>query len=387
MQKIREFDEEVTILFITAYGDVDLAIKSMKEGAADFIQKSWDEQKIISTVMAAYRLNSSKKEVNRLRSGQHLLVGAIEKDYYLVKGPSVEMNKIYNLIDKVAETDASVLITGESGTGKEVIARQIHKRSLRAEEIFVSVDLGSIQSTLFESELFGHKKGSFTDASSDRPGRIEIASGGTLFLDEIGNLPLNLQPKLLNVLQGKKVSRIGENREREIDFRLISATNLSLPQMIRDKKFREDLLYRIRTVEIELPPLRQRKEDIPFLADYFLKIYGGKYKRELTITDQGKNKLTKHKWPGNVRELQHSIEKAVILSSGSKLHSSDFHLEDPLHLTDEEKYSFNLEENEREIILNALNTFEWNMSKTAKELGINRSTLYDKIKKYDLKPV
>jgi len=387
MQKIREFDEDVTLLFITAYGDVDLAIKAMKEGAADFIQKSWDEQKIISTVMSAFRLNRSRKEVNRLKSGQHLLGGTIEKDFLLVKGPSIAMKGIYNLIEKVAVTDANVLITGESGTGKEVIARQIHKQSLRAGEIFVSVDLGVLQHNLFESELFGHKKGSFTDASSDRAGRIEIASGGTLFLDEIGNLPLNLQPKLLKVLQSKRINRIGENQEREIDFRLVSATNMSLKDMIRNKMFREDLLYRIRTVEIELPPLRQRVEDIPVLVDQFLKIYGEKYKKEISITDQAKNKLMKHSWPGNVRELKHSIEKAVIFSAGSRLQSSDFHLEDRIQKKEAAGYSFNLEENEREIILNALNAFEWNMSKTAKELGINRSTLYDKIKKYELKPV
>ncbi len=387
MQKIREWDEEVTILFITAYGDVELAIKAMKEGAADFIQKSWDEQKIISTVMSAYRLNHSRKEVNRLRSGQHLLGNAIEKEFHLVRGNSPLMENIYDLIDKVSITDASVLITGESGTGKEVIARQIHKRSRRSAEIFISVDLGAIQANLFESELFGHRKGAFTDAREDRPGRFEIASGSTLFLDEIGNLPLGLQPKLLKVLQQRKVTRLGENHEREVDFRLISATNMSLPRMIHDKAFREDLLYRIRTVEIELPPLRKRIEDIPVLVDHFIMIYGKKYGKEFSISEQAINKLKRYRWPGNVRELQHSIEKAVILSSGTKLQGSDFLLEDHFKKADKNEYSFNLEENEREIILNALTAFEWNMSRTAKELGINRSTLYDKIKKYELKPV
>ncbi len=387
MQKIRELDDEVTLLFITGYGDVDLAIKALKEGANDFIQKSWDEQKIISTVMAAYRLNRSKKEVNRLKSGQHLLGNAIDKEFHFVSGDSPLMQNIYELIDKVSVTDASVLITGESGTGKEVIARQIHKKSLRSREIFVSVDLGAIQQNLFESELFGHRKGAFTDAREDRVGRFEIATGGTLFLDEIGNLPLSLQPKLLKVLQSKRVSRIGENHEREIDFRLITATNMVLPGMIRDKIFREDLLYRIRTVEIELPPLRKRLEDIPDLVNHFIKLYGKKYKKEISISDQVINKLKKYSWPGNVRELQHSIEKAVILSSGTRLQGSDFQLEEHFRKAEKIEYSFNLEENEREIILNALITYEWNMSKTAKELGINRSTLYDKIKKYELKPV
>jgi two-component system, NtrC family, response regulator HydG len=387
MQKIREMDEEVTLLFITAYGDVELAIKAMKEGAADFIQKSWDEQKIISTVMSAYRLNRSRKEVKRLKSGQHLLGNAIEKDFFLVEGESPLMKNVYELIDKVSVTDASVLITGESGTGKEVIARQIHKRSLRSEEIFVSVDLGALQQNLFESELFGHIKGSFTDAREDRPGRFEIASGGTIFLDEIGNLPINLQPKLLKVLHHKRVSRIGENNDRETDFRLISATNRSLTDMIMERLFREDLLYRIRTVEIEIPPLRKRVEDIPVLAKHFLKVYEEKYKKEVSLSDQALNKLKKFEWPGNVRELQHAIEKAVILSSGTRLQSTDFQLEDHFRQMEKNKYTYNLEENEREIILNALTAFEWNMSQTAKELGINRSTLYDKIRKYELKPV
>jgi len=387
MQKIRELDEEVTILFITAYGDVELAIKAMKEGAADFIQKSWDEQKIISTVMSACRLNHSRKEVNRLRSGQHLLGNTIDREFNLVRGISPLMEDIYGLIDKVSVTEANILITGESGTGKEVIARQIHKKSMRSGEIFVSVDLGAIPPNLFESELFGHQKGAFTDAVEERAGRFEIASGGTLFLDEIGNLPLGLQPKLLKVIQQGKICRVGENHEREIDFRLITATNLSLPRMIHEQMFREDLLYRIRTVEIELPPLRKRLEDIPFLADHFVQLYGKKYGKEVTLTDQAMNKLKKYRWPGNVRELQHSIEKAVILSSGSHLQGSDFQLEDPFKRTSKTEYSFNLEENEREIILNALMAFEWNMSKTAKELGINRSTLYDKIRKYELKPV
>ncbi len=387
MHKIRELDEEVTLLFITAYGDVDLAIKSMKEGAADFIQKSWDEQKIISTVIAAYRLNRSKKEVNRLKSGQKFLGKTIDKDFSLIKGPSLLMNDVYNLTEKVSTTDANVLITGESGTGKEVIARQIHKMSLRAKEIFVSVDMGAIHTNLFESELFGHIKGAYTDAREDRVGRFEIASGGTIFLDEIGNLPVNLQPKLLKVIQNKKVSRVGENQEREVDFRLISATNMFLPDMIKNNQFREDLYYRIRTVEIEIPPLRNRLDDIPVLVDHYIKVYGIKYKKELSVTDQALHKLKKYTWPGNVRELQHAVEKAIILSTDARLHASDFLLEDHIKKHDKGDFSFNLEENEKEIILNALSAFEWNMSKTAKELGINRSTLYEKIKKYEIKQI
>ncbi len=386
MNKIREMDEDVSVIFITAYGDVDLAIRSLKEGVTDFIQKSWDENKILSTVLSAYNLNRSNKEISRLKNQQqHLKSFLLKETYDLVKGHSTSMNEIFDLVGKVARTEANILITGESGTGKEVIAREIHKNSLREHELLVSVDLGSINENLFESELFGHAKGAFTDAVSSRAGRIELANGGTLFLDEIGNLTQALQVKLLSVIQNKTVTRLGESKPRPVDFRLISATNRSLDEMVSENTFREDLLYRIKTVEIHLPPLRERKEDIPELAMYYLDKYSSKYNKNIIkIMDTSLGKLIRYDWPGNVRELQHLIEKAVILSDGSQLKISDDMLTPTVKVKVEKTKSFNLEENEKEVIENALKAFNGNMSKTAKELGINRSTLYEKIKKYEL---
>jgi DNA-binding NtrC family response regulator len=386
MNKIREIDEEVSIIFITAYGDVDLAIRSLKEGATDFIQKSWDEHKILSTVLSAYNLNRSNKEINRLKNQQQHLKASLSKDsHVLVKGESENMNEIYALIEKVSQTEASILITGESGTGKEVIAHEIHRKSKRKNELFVSVDLGSIHENLFESELFGHAKGAFTDAVVHRAGRIELANGSTLFLDEIGNLSHALQMKLLTVIQNKTVTRLGENNPRPVDFRLISATNKSLDEMLSGNGFREDLLYRLKTVEIHLPPLRERIDDIPNLTRFYLEKYSNKYNKNITtITDSALNKLIKYDWPGNVRELQHLIEKAVILSDGNQLKISDAMLSSGVKVKIDRSKSFNLAENEKEVIENALKTFNYNMSKTAKELGINRSTLYEKLKKYEL---
>jgi DNA-binding NtrC family response regulator len=386
MNKIREIDEEVSIIFITAYGDVDLAIRSLKEGVIDFIQKSWDENKILSTVLSAYNLNRSNKEINRLKGQQqHLKASLLKETHDLIKGDSKCMNEIFVLIDKVAKTEANILITGESGTGKEVIAHEIHKKSLRKNELFVSVDLGAIHENLFESELFGHAKGAFTDAAVHRAGRIELATGSTLFLDEIGNLSHPLQMKLLTVIQNKAVTRLGENKPRPVNFRLISATNKSLNEMVLEGVFREDLLYRLKTVEIHLPALRDRKEDIPDLTRYYLEKYSNKYNKNISkILDTSMNSLIKYDWPGNVRELQHLVEKAVILSEGSHLKITDDMLTTGVKVKMDKSKTFNLEENEKEVIENALKAFNGNMSKTAKELGINRSTLYEKIKKYEL---
>jgi DNA-binding NtrC family response regulator len=386
MNKIKEIDEDTSVIFITAFGDVDLAIKSLKEGAIDFVQKSWDDHKILATVLAAYNRNQSIREINNLKKKQQHLQTALSDDSStMVRGESKIMQEIYEMIDKIAHTDANVLITGESGTGKEVIAREIHKRSNRKNELFISVDLGSVHSNLFESELFGHSKGSFTDAIIHKPGRIELSSGGTLFLDEISNLPVSLQMKLLTVIQNKSVIRLGENIPRAVDFRLISATNRSLNKMINEKIFREDLLYRLKTIELHLPPLRQRIEDIPVLARYYLDKYTSKYNKDLSkIADTALQKLRNYDWPGNIRELQHVIEKAVILSEGSQLKSSDFTILPATKVKSDKSSTFNLEQNEKEVIEKALDAFNWNMSKTAKELGINRSTLYDKLKKYEL---
>lgn len=386
MTKIKEIDEETSVIFITAYGDVDLAIRSLKEGAVDFIQKSWDEHKILSTVLSAYNLKKSNVEINTLkRQKQHLKAALKNDNPPLIKGPSKVMSEVYELIDKVAVTDANVLITGESGTGKEIVARELHRRSARSNGLFISVDLGSIHENLFESELFGHAKGAFTDASFERAGRVELATAGTLFMDEISNLSVTLQKKLLTVIQNKTVVRLGENIPRHVDFRLISATNKSLDKMILNQSFREDLLYRLRTVEISLPPLRERQEDMLALSEYFLEIYATKYnKSPLKIAEPAFNKLLKYDWPGNIRELQNVIEKAVILAEGKQLKSSDFMLDPTVKVKYDQAKSFNLEVNEKEVIRRALNTFNWNMTRTARELGINRSTLYEKLKKYEL---
>jgi two-component system response regulator HydG len=383
--KILERDPLATVVFITAYGDVELAVKSMKEGAADFIMKSWDEQKILSTVLSAYELRKSRMEVSLLKKKQAHLTGEIDRDNPVCHCESDAMKEITAMISKIAATDASVLILGENGTGKEVVAREIHGLSVRCQEIFVKVDLGALPETLFESELFGHTKGAFTDARADRDGRFVIASGGTLFLDEIGNLPPALQGKLLSAIQNREVYPVGSSLPIPTDVRIISATNLPLQAMIEEKKFREDLFYRINAIQLEIPPLRERREDIPVLSRFFLEKYSRHYhKPGLKLQGKAMDRLIQHDWPGNIRELEHTIEKGVILSEEGKVHAS--HLfpvssavpypkpDDPL----------NLEENEKRVIATALKQARGNVSAAAKLLGINRSTLYQKMKKYGL---
>jgi DNA-binding NtrC family response regulator len=301
----------------------------------------------------------------------------------LVHGASPTMINVLNIVQKVAATDANVLITGENGTGKELIALEIHNRSKRAGELMISVDIGSITESLFESELFGHVKGAFTDARQDRKGKFELASNGTLFLDEIGNLSLHSQSKLLNVLQSRKVVRVGSNREIAIDIRLICATNHDLTKMVSEGRFREDLLYRINTILIEVPPLRDRVDDIPILANHFLRIYCEKYNREsMRFNTHSLEKLSNYSWPGNVRELQHSVEKAVIMSDSSLLLPSDFEFKPPsksLH-----QHELTLDEIEKKTILESLKRNNNNLSIVAAKLGITRQTLYNKLRKYNL---
>jgi len=385
MRRILDLDPAATIVLITAYGDVDLAVKSLKEGAADFIQKSWDESKVLSTILAAYKLRQSKIEIKSLKNKQRHLNDKIGQVRQACLGISEAMRNIMDTIDKVASTEANILILGENGTGKEVLARELHNRSLRSKEIFVNVDLSTISETLFESEMFGHTKGAFTDAHSDRVGRFEIASGGTLFLDEIGNLPMSQQTKLLSTLQNREITRVGSDLPVAINIRLVCATNKPLLSMINENNFREDLLYRINTIQIEIPPLRERPEDIPVFADYFLKDYADKYsKGPLKITKDAYDYLTQHPWFGNIRELKHSIEKAVIMSDDKMLKADSFFTDPksrPLTLTDD---NFNLAENERILVTRALKKCKGNISLTAKRLGINRSTLYEKMKKYEI---
>ncbi len=385
MNEILKQDPLATIIMITAYGDIELAVRAIKEGAADFIQKSWDESKILSTIIAAFKLRQSKLEIKQIKQKQIHLSEKLNSQGSKVIGSSASMKKLFELINKIAGTDANVLILGENGTGKEVIAREIHKNSLQSHDIFVSVDLGSLNENLFESELFGFRKGSFTGAVSDKAGRFEIASGGTLFLDEIANIPLHLQSKLLSAIQNQEITPIGSPHPIPVKTRLLCATNANIYKMVEEGTFREDLLYRINTFTMTIPPLRERKEDIPLLADYFLSIFSKKYNKDIQGLDSGATReLMGHIWKGNVRELEHVIEKAVILSENAYLTKEDFSFKSILNHHVLSSDNLNLSDNEKEIIIRALDKCDGNCSKAAKRLGINRSTLYEKIKKYDL---
>ncbi len=385
LHQILEKDPLATVVFITAYGDVELAVKSMKEGATDFIMKSWDEQKILSTLQAAYKLRKSKMEVSLLKKKQAHLSGEIRNQFQVCACFSKAMEEINQMVKKIASSDASVLILGENGTGKEVVAREIHRLSNRNHEIFVKVDLGAIPETLFESELFGHTRGAFTDAKEERDGRFVIASGGTLFLDEVGNLPLSLQSKLLSVIQNKEVFPVGASRPTPIDVRILTATNLPLEDMITQKTFREDLYYRINAIQLELPPLRERTEDIPVLASFFLHKYREQYnKSSLEISQNGIAGLKHHNWPGNIRELEHTIEKGVILSDKREVGIEHLFPRSKPVVGNTIKNSFDLEQNEKLIIKKVLRSETGNIASAARLLGINRSTLYQKMKKYGL---
>lgn len=384
MREILKKDPNAIIIFMTAYGSVELAVEALKEGATDFIQKPWDDDRLLSTVTTAMKLRKSGEEIERLKTRQKHLTENINRSHNNLIGESAPMQELLRTIEKVAATDANILLLGENGTGKEMAAMEIHKRSGRSEEVFVTVDMGAISGTLFESELFGHTRGSFTDAREDRPGRFEIASGGTLFLDEIGNLPLVLQPKLLSVLQSRELYRIGASIPVPVDIRLISATNRSPEEMIDSHRFREDLLYRINTITITLPPLRERRDDIPLLADYFASVYGAKYgKSGIKISRSALSRLKSHSFPGNVRELQHIIEKAVILTENRILTVDDLFSGSAGYRSGPEK-NLNLEENEKLLIYEALKFSGGNSTAASIKLGISRKTLYNKIRKYGL---
>ena len=382
LRKILEYDPLATVLFITAYGDIEMAVNAIKEGATDFIQKPWDDEKLLVTIMTAAKFRKSNLEIKKLRNKLIHLNENINKSFNMFVGNSPEMQKVFKTIAKVAGTEANILILGENGTGKELIAREIHKQSLRSGEVFVNVDMASFNEGVFESELFGHVKGAYTDAKEERAGRFEIASGGTLFLDEIGNLTMSMQSKLLAAIQNREIFRIGSNRPIPIDIRLISATNKPIIEMVVVNTFREDLLYRINTIQILLPPLRHRIEDIPSLVNHFLIMYGEKYnKQELKVSSQGMDALLKYSFPGNIRELEHMVEKAVILCESGILKQEDlFFQQKKFHVAG--KRSFDLELNEKQLILDALEMHGNNYTKTSNELNISRKTLYNKIKKY-----
>lgn len=381
LREIRKKAPNTSIIMMTAYGAVDLAVKALKEGAADFILKPWNNEKLLATVKSAYQLRKTKKEVQQLKQKESNLKQLINQNKNLIIGNSRALNTVLSLVHKVAKTDVNVLITGENGTGKELIAREIHQKSKRKDEVFINVDMGSISENLFESELFGHTKGSFTDAKEDRAGKFEAANGGTLFLDEIGNLSLQMQAKLLSAIQNKTIVRVGSNKPIPVDIRLICATNCNLEQMVAEGIFREDLLYRINTIHVEVPALRDRENDILLLVDFFLKKFGAKYgKSGLRINKTAEEKLLGHHWPGNIRELQHTVERAVILSDGQVLKASDFPFQQKFHSTSMEA-PLTLEEMEQQMIQKALERHEGNHSAAAEQLGITRQTLYNKLKK------
>ncbi len=386
LKEILKIDPSIAVILITAYGDIDKAVQAVKAGATDFVLKPWKNEKLLTTVMSAMQLTDSKREVAELKETQKQINSDIDHHYRDIIGRSPAMINVFNTIEKVAATDANVLILGENGTGKEVIARALHRRSARHENVFMNVDMGAITESLFESELFGYVKGAFTDAKEDKAGRFELANGGTLFLDEIGNLPLPLQSKLLTVLQNRKVNRVGSAKSKEIDIRLVCATNQSLKEMVADSTFRQDLLFRINTIEIQLPPLRDRIEDIEALTDHFIKLYSKKYKKEVSgCSKETIKKLEKHSWPGNVRELQHATERAVIMSESTILQASDFLLTQ--EISDSEQVVFedyNLEEVEKMVLRKALKKHEGNISKAADELGLTRASLYRRMDKYGL---
>ncbi|MDC6388224.1 sigma-54 dependent transcriptional regulator [Maribacter sp. PR1] len=381
LREIKKKAPHISVIMMTAYGAINLAVEALKEGASDFILKPWNNERLLTTVKSAYELRKTQKEVVQLKEKETNLKQVINQNSNYIIGNSKALNRVLNLVQKVAKTDVNVLVTGENGTGKELIARELHKLSPRQNEVFISVDMGSISENLFESELFGHVKGSFTDAKEDRAGKFEAANGGTLFLDEIGNLSLQMQAKLLSAIQNRVIVRVGSNKPIPIDIRLICATNCNLDKMVSDGLFREDLLYRINTIRVEVPPLRDRENDILVLADFYLNKFISKYgKQGLRINQQAQDKLMAYAWPGNIRELLHTMERAVILSEGNVLKPDDFLLESKGSISIENGPN-TLEEMELIMITNALNQNDGNYSAAAEQLGISRQTLYNKLKK------
>ena len=386
LSQITERDPNAVVILITAFGDVEMAVRALKEGATDFVLKPWQNEKLLATISAAIKLKKSYNEVDKLKKAKKQLQDDSNQPFKDILGNSVAIRKIFDIIDKVAQTDANVLVLGENGTGKELVARALHQKSLRKDNVFIGVDMGAITETLFESELFGHKRGSFTDAKEDRVGRFEVANTGTLFLDEIGNLNLPLQSKLLTVLQNRQITRIGTNKPLPIDIRLICATNLPIYDMVKDNEFRQDLLYRINTVELHLPPLRERQDDIQLLADHFVEMYCKKYRKPTkTFSTNTIKRLQKYPWPGNVRELQHAIERAVIMSDNNHLSPEDFFfLTSNPQADDVNVENYNLESVEKSVIQKAINKHTGNISKAAKELGLTRASLYRRLEKHGL---
>lgn len=381
--KILQKDPQAVVLFITAYADTEKAVRAIRSGATDFIPKPWEKEKLLATISSAIRLRQSRSEVTSLKQ-QLTALSSPEEPVELI-GRSEAMLEVIRTIEKISGTDANILLLGENGTGKDLIAKAICQNSPRSSAPFVPIDLGAIPETLFESELFGYEKGAFTDARKDKAGRMETASGGTLFLDEIGNLSMSMQSRLLTAIEKRQISRLGATQVRNIDIRLICATNADIHNMVTNGTFRQDLLYRINTIEIHIPPLRERGQDILLLAGHFLKRYCYKYKKDIRgFTRDTQQKLLHYNWPGNVRELQHAVERAVILASGSMLQPENFMLRPPRYSAGPETETLNLMELEKQTIEKAMKKCEGNISRAAELLGITRFTLYRKLEKYNL---
>ncbi len=384
LEQILSIDSEAVVIFMTAYSDTEKAVRAIKAGATDFIPKPWEKEKLFVTLSSAIKLRQSRREIKNLQAQVEVL-SRQDKEVPMMIGESKVMQEVFKTIRKLSETDANILILGENGTGKDLVARSLRFFSPRQQAPFITIDLGSVPETLFESELFGYEKGAFTDARKAKAGRMEVASGGTLFLDEIGNLSLAMQSKLLTAIEKRRISRLGSTKSQPIDVRLICATNSDIRQMVEEGNFRQDLLYRINTIEIRIPPLRERGNDIILLADHFLQKYAHKYKKEiLGLTREAKQKLMKYEWPGNVRELQHAMERAVILSQNTWMRPNDFMLTPVVEKNDAVKEILNLEELEAHAVKRAMKLCAGNISSASELLGITRYQLYRKIEKLGL---
>jgi DNA-binding NtrC family response regulator len=382
LEKIRKTDPDIVVVFITAYADMDKAIQAIKAGATDFIPKPWEKEKLLATVFSAIELHDSRLEVKHLRQQISALATPVGDGKYDIIGECQAMLEIFDTIEKLRDTEANILILGENGTGKDLIAREIHRKSPRNENIFVALDLGSISESLFESELFGYKKGAFTDARLDKPGRLEVAAGGTLFLDEIGNLSLPMQMKLLTAIEKREIVPLGATRPIPVDVRFIAATNVNIREMVTDKRFRQDLLYRINTIEIHIPPLRERGNDVMLLAEHFLARFNRKYNKNVkSVSKEAKAKLLNYQWPGNVRELEHTMERAVILAEKTVLGVENFIFTPPATTKKPRIEELNLNKLEQEAIERAFLQAEGNISLAAELLGITRYALYRKMEK------
>lgn len=385
LEKIKELTPDAIVIFITAYADTERAVKAIRAGATDFIVKPWDNNKLIATISSAVQLKRSQKKTESLKTKQQALSNQIDTHFADFLGESPLMNQVFTTINKVAPTDANVLIVGDNGTGKELVARSLHRKSTRCNDVFICVDMGSLNENLFETELFGHVKGAFTDAKTDKSGRFEIASGGTIFLDEIGNLSLAMQAKLLTVIERREVLKVGGVKPTPIDIRLICATNANLAQMVANGQFRQDLYYRINTVQIEVPALKNRGNDIELLASFFLQKFSKKYKKQINgISSSCLKHLLDYHWPGNVRELQHTIERAVIMSEGQMLNEHDCMLQRIPQNETIDLSMLNLDQLEKSAIEKAIAKHSGNVSKVAKELGLTRASLYRRLEKYSM---